>query len=106
MSLFDRVLAEAKDRRRKPGSVPNPGGHQPPMHKKLLPGEADLMSKKALGFRSHTQRVNRTGNRSVTFSNGIASKTISVIASTDKKAITMARKKSRLTKAWKVVSVT
>lgn len=102
MSLFDRI-SEAKDRRRKPGSVKNPGGHQPHMGKKLLPGEADAMSKKALGFRSHQQRLNRTGTRTVTFSNGIATKRVSVIASTDRAAAKAARKQARLSSAWKVV---
>jgi hypothetical protein len=94
-----------EDRRRKPGSVKNPGGHQPHMGKKLLPGEAELMSKKALGFRSHQQRLNRSKGRVVVFSNGIATKRVSVVASTDKLAEKAARKKVRLTKAWKVIRV-
>jgi hypothetical protein len=94
-------LDEAK--RRKPGSVKNPGGHQPPMHMKLLPGEADAMSKQALGFRSHQQRLSRTKTRIVKFSNGIATKLVTVIASTDREAEKKARKKARLTKMWKVV---
>lgn len=107
MNLTRRPLItlEASDRRRKPGSVKNPGGHQPNIGKKLLPGEAELMSKGALGFRSHQQRINRTKGRIVVFSNGIATKKVSVIASTDKLAATKARKQARLTKAWKVVKV-
>jgi hypothetical protein len=99
MSLYDR-LTEA---RKKPGSVKNPGGHQPHMGKKLLPGEAELMSKKALGFRSHQQRINRTGSRTVVFSNGIATKRVTVIASTDRGAAKIARKQARLNSSWKVV---
>lgn len=96
-------LDEAKDRRRRPGSVKNPGGYQPPVHKKLLPGEADTLSNAQLGFRSHQQRLNRTKTRIVKFTNGIATKHVSVIASTDREAEKKARKKARLTKSWKVV---
>ena len=105
MNLTRRPLLtlEATDKRRMPGSVKNPGGHQPPMNKKLLPGEHELMSKKALGFRSHQQRVNRTTTRTVTFSNGIATKTIRVIASTDMGAAKIARKQARLNSSWKIV---
>lgn len=101
MSLFDRIT----EARRKPGSVKNPGGYQPHMGKKLLPGEHELMSRKALGFRSHQQRINRTGNRTVVFSNGIAEKRVVVVASTDKRAAKEARKRARLTPSWKVIRV-
>ena len=104
-SLFARVMCEAHDSRRKPGSVPDPKGHQPPMHMRLLPGEVGAMSNKALGFRSHQQRLNRTGNKIVTFSNGIATKNISVIESTPRRAVAVARKKSKLNRMWKVVKV-
>jgi len=101
-------LGEAQDRRAKPGSVspaPKSHGSAPPPHIKLLPGEAGNYSNKQLGFRSHQQRLARSGNRNVTFSNGIAEKTVDSIESTDLRAIKDARTKSRLSKGWKVVKI-
>ena len=107
VSLYARVL-EAKDTRRKPGSVEWPEGHgsqgRDPS-KRLLPGEAGMMSKKQLGYRSHRQRVERSGNRVVTFSNGIAEKTLSVIESTPLRAAREARKRAKLGKMWKIIKI-
>ena len=107
MSLFDRIT-ESTDRRREPGSVEWPKGHgsygRDPS-KKLLPGDVDILSKKQLGHRSHQQRLARSGNRFVTFSNGIAEKTISVIESTPLRAAREARKRSKLNAMWKITKI-
>ena len=55
--------------------------------RRLLPGEAEMLSNKQLGHRSHQQRLTREHLRTVTFSNGIAEVHVSVIASTDLKAV-------------------
>ena len=73
--------------------------------RRLLPGEAELMSKRQLGQRSHQQRLNREGLRIVTFSNGIAEVNVNVMASTDLKAVQKARRVKRLGAAWKAKRV-
>ena len=64
-----------------------------------------MMSKKQLGYRSHQQRIQRSGNRVVVFSNGIAEKTVSVIESTPLRAAREARKRAKLGKMWKITKI-
>jgi len=72
----------------------------------LLPGEADFMSKKELGARSHQQRLDRTKTRYVTFRMRIGTdKTVGVIASTDKQAVQRARWSAKIPKDWPAVAV-
>ncbi len=102
------ITLDEADRRRTPGSVPpapKSHGHSPPTHVRLLPGEAGGMSHAQLGHRSHQQRLARTRSRQVTFSNGIATKSVNSLESTDKRAMADARKKARLGREWKVVAI-
>ena len=73
--------------------------------RRLLPGEAEMLSNKQLGHRSPQQRLTREHLRTVTFSNGIAEVHVSVIASTDLKAVQKARRTKRLATSWKAKKI-
>lgn len=64
-----------------------------------------MLSRQQLGARSHQQRLTREHLRRVTFSNGIKDIDVSVIESTDLRAVRKARKTKRLTAAWKATHV-
>jgi len=100
---------EAADRRAKPGSVKWPAAHgqmgRDPS-RRLLPGEHEMLSNQQLGHRSHQQRLSREHLRTVTFTNGIKDIDVSVIESTDQRAVVKARKTKRLATSWKAKFVT
>jgi len=70
----------------------------------LLPGERDKFSYSELGMRSRLQRMARTGEWTVIFTNGIVKKPIKVKASAERMAERAAWKKTRYSKkTWKIV---
>jgi len=95
MSLFDRVIAEAK----KPPRAgffdpPKPAGPTPtpPAPRRILPGTADLYSPEQLARASQQTKLDNTRERAVTFRTRAGfTRTIKVEASTDKQAVARAR---------------